>query len=288
MWATAAGAVLTRHRGRATFAGPTTTRGMTMTDRLANKAALVTGAGSGIGRATVHRFLEEGARVAAADIDPAALEALATEADAPDERLRSITADVSDRADSERIVAGAVGAFGRLDVLVNSAGITPRTVDPSAGFDERWDAVMRVNARGTFLMCHAAVKEMRRTGGGAIVNLASVMGLVGYPTSLPFSDGFTAYPHSKGAIVQLTRDMGVRLAAEGIRINAVCPGFVYTPLTANVTGDDEVHAAMRRLHPLGRMGQPEEIARVIAFLASDEASFIVAAAIPVDGGYTAQ
>ena len=259
-----------------------------MTHRLADKAALVTGAGSGIGRATVHRFLEEGARVAAADIDPAALEALAKEAEAPEGRLLEIAGDVSERADSERIVAAAASAFGRLDILVNSAGITPRTVDPAADFDERWDAVMRVNARGTFLMCHAAVKEMRRTGGGAIVNLASVMGLVGYPTSLPFSDGFTAYPHSKGAIVQLTRDMGVRLAAEGIRINAVCPGFVYTPLTANVTGDEEVHAAMRRLHPLGRMGQPEEIARVIAFLASDEASFIVAAAIPVDGGYTAQ
>ncbi len=259
-----------------------------MTDRLEDRAALVTGAGSGIGRATVLRFLEEGARVAAADIDPGGLEALAAEADAPDGRLRGIIGDVSERADSERIVAETAGAFGSLDVLVNSAGITPRTVDPAADFDERWDAVMRVNARGTFLMCHAAVKAMRASGGGAIVNLASVMGLVGYPTSLPFSDGFTAYPHSKGAIVQLTRDMGVRLAAEGIRINAVCPGFVYTPLTANVTGDDEVHAAMRRLHPLGRMGQPEEIARVIAFLASDEASFIVAAAIPVDGGYTAQ
>lgn len=262
--------------------------GTRMTDRLADKAAIVTGAGSGIGRATVLRFLEEGARVAAADIDPSALEDLAAEADAPAGRLRSMTGDVSERGDSERIVAETAAALGRLDILVNSAGITPRTVDPAADFDERWDAVMRVNARGTFLMCHAAVKEMRRTGSGAIVNLASVMGLVGYPTSLPFSDGFTAYPHSKGAIVQLTRDMGVRLAAEGIRINAVCPGFVYTPLTANVTGDDEVHAAMRRLHPLGRMGQPEEIARVIAFLASDEASFIAAAAIPVDGGYTAQ
>ena len=274
------GTVLTAGCGRATFAP--------MTDRLEDRAAIVTGAGSGIGRAAVLRFLEDGARVAAADIDPGALEALAGELDAPAGRLLSIAGDVAERADSERIVAATVSAFGRLDILVNSAGITPRTVDPAAEFDERWDAVMRVNARGTFLMCHAAVKAMRGTGSGAIVNLASVMGLVGYPTSLPFSDGFTPYPHSKGAIVQLTRDMGVRLAAEGIRINAVCPGFVYTPLTANVTGDDEVHAAMRSLHPLGRMGRPEEIARVIAFLASDEASFIVAAAIPVDGGYTAQ
>ena len=113
------------------------------------------------------------------------------------------------------------------------------------------------------------------------------MGLVGYPTSLPLSDGFTAYPHSKGSVVQLTRDMGVRLAQEGIRVNAVCPGFVYTALTANATDDPEVHETMRKLHALGRMGQPEEIANVIAFLASDESSFVAAAIWAVDGGYTA-
>lgn len=136
-------------------------------------------------------------------------------------------------------------------------------------------------------MCHAAVEAMRRTGGGAIVNLASIMGLVGYPTALPFSNGFSAYPQSKGAVVQLTRDLGVRVAHEGIRVNAVCPGFVYTALTANVTGDAAVHATMQTLHPMGRLGQPEEIANVILFLASDEASFVTAAAWPVDGGYTA-
>lgn len=257
-----------------------------MTPRLQDKVAVITGAASGIGRATVQRFLDDGARVAAADIDPKALETLATEV--RDDALHAVVGDVSQRAGSEQIVAGAVAHFGRLDVLVNSAGITPRTVDPAAGFDERWDAVMRVNARGTFLMCHAAVAAMRRTGGGAIVNVASIMGLVGYPTCLPFSDGFTAYPHSKGAVIQLTRDMGVRLARENIRINAVCPGFVYTPLTANVTDDPEVHETMRQLHPLGRMGRPEEVASVISYLASDEASFVVAAAWEVDGGYTAQ
>ena len=120
------------------------------------------------------------------------------------------------------------------------------------------------------------------------MNLVSVMGMVGYPTSLPFSDGFTAYPHSKGAVVQMTREMGVRFAVEGVRINAVAPGFVYSPLTENVVGDPDIHAEMRRLHPMGRMGQPEEIAAVVAFLASDDASFVTASVWPVDGGYTAQ
>ncbi|MCB0097752.1 MAG: SDR family oxidoreductase, partial [Caldilineaceae bacterium] len=121
-----------------------------------------------------------------------------------------------------------------------------------------------------------------------IVNIASIMGLVGYPTSLPFSDGFSAYPQSKGAVIQLTRDLGVRVAADGIRVNAVCPGFVYTALTANVTNAPAVHTKMQELHPMGRLGQPEEIANVILFLASDEASFVTGAAWTVDGGYTAE
>ena len=114
------------------------------------------------------------------------------------------------------------------------------------------------------------------------------MGLVGYPTTLPFSDGFNPYPASKGAISQLTRDMGVRLAPEGIRVNAVCPGFVYTPLTDNVTQNTEIHESMKSLHPIGRLGEAEEVANVIAFLASDEASFVAGAVWTVDGGYTAQ
>ena len=259
-----------------------------MTQRLKDQVAVITGAASGIGRATVLRFLEEGASVVATDVNQGALGTLVEEI-GDSGQVEAIAADVTRRADTEGVVEKAVTRFGRLDILVNSAGITPRTVDPSADFEARWDAVMAVNAKGTFLMCHAAVEAMRRNdgNGGAIVNVASIMGLVGYPTSLPFSDGFTAYPHSKGAVVQLTRDMGVRLAQEGIRINAVCPGFVYTALTENVIDDPEVHETMRKLHALGRMGQPEEIANVIAFLASDEASFVAAAVWPVDGGYTA-
>lgn len=258
-----------------------------MSDRLKNKIALITGAASGIGRATVTRFAAEGAQVVAADVNAIALADVAATVERAGYPLTTMLCDVTQVADTKRVVADTVATFGRLDILVNSAGITPRTVDPAADLATRWDAVLAVNARGTMLMCHAAVEAMRRTGGGAIVNLASIMGLVGYPTALPFSDGFSAYPQSKGAVVQLTRDLGVRVAREGIRVNAVCPGFVYTALTANVTGDPAIHETMQKLHPLGRMGQPEEIANVILFLASDEASFVVGVAWPVDGGYTA-
>lgn len=256
--------------------------------RLKEKVAIVTGAASGIGRAAVKRFVEEGARVVACDINEGVLGNLAGELGIESVELETAVGDVCQRADAERMVADAVERFGRLDILVNSAGITPRAVGPEADFEARWDAVMQVNAKGTLLMCHAAVEAMRQSGGGAIVNMGSIMSLVGYPTFLPFSDGFNAYPASKGAVLQLTRDMGIQLAKEGIRINAVCPGFVYTTLTENVTSDPEVHEMMRDLHPLGRMGQPEEVANVIVFLASDEASFVVGAAWAVDGGYTAE
>lgn len=258
-----------------------------MTLPLANKVAIVTGAASGIGQATVLRLVDQGARVIASDIDEAALKAIASEIDNPDRALNLVRCDVAVRADTEMLVQEAITHFGQLDILVNSAGITPRTVDASANFEERWEAVMNVNAKGTMLMCHAAIKAMRHSGGGAIINIASIMSLVGYPTSLPFSDGFSPYPQSKGAVIQLTRDLGVRLASEGIRVNAVCPGFVYTALTKNVTNDPEIHERMCKLHPMERLGQPEEIANVIAFLASDQASFVAGAAWTVDGGYTA-
>lgn len=259
-----------------------------MGERLQGKAAIVTGAGSGIGRACVLRFLEEGAAIVATDIHASALATLAREVAQAGGQLVTVAGDVTRREDVAAIVDTAIAAWGRLDVLVNSAGITARNVRAEADFAERWEAVMRVNVKGTLLMCHAAVEAMRRNGGGSIVNLASVMGTVGYPTHLPFSDGFNAYPQSKGAVIQMTRDMGVRLAAEGIRVNAVCPGFIYTALTENVTSNPEIHEVMQRSHPIGRMGSTEEVANVIAFLASDEASFVAGAVWAVDGGYTAQ
>ena len=252
--------------------------------RLRDKVALVTGAGSGIGRATVKKFLTEGAHVVACDVNQSALDALSQEGPG----LIMVKGDVCDRADTEKVVQKAIDQFGQLDILVNSAGISPRSLDADADFEARWDAVIEVNVKGTMLMSHAAVDGMRKSGGGSIVNMGSIMSLVGYPTTLPFSDGFNPYPTSKGAVAQLTKDMGVRLASEGIRVNAVCPGFIYTALTESVTENPEVHETMCKLHPMGRMGNADEVANVAAFLASDEASFVTGATWTVDGGYTAQ
>lgn len=255
-----------------------------MKGRLENKVAIVTGAASGIGAATVEKFLAEGAKVMATDVNEKGLAELAEDEKS---HLAIRSGSVAERRDVETIIAECVSRFGQLDIAVNSAGITPRTLPAEADFEERWDAVMDINAKGTFLICHAAVEQMRQTGGGSIVNIGSIMSLVSYPTTLPFSDGFSPYPQSKGAVLQLTRDMGIRLAAENIRVNAVCPGFVYTALTENVTETPEVHDTMKALHPMGRMAEPSEIANVVAFLASDEASFVTGAAWTVDGGYTA-
>jgi len=245
----------------------------------------VTGAASGIGRATVVRFLSEGASVVAADIDRDGLVNLTKEC--REKALRTKVFDVAERNQCEELVADILAGESRLDVLVNSAGITPRGLQESLDFEEKWDAVLRINMKGTLLMCHAAVDAMRQQGGGAIVNLASIMGLVSYHPDLPLSDGFNPYPHSKGGVIQITRDLGVRLAPENIRVNAVCPGFVYTAITAGLMESPNLHKQLIRRHPMRRLGEPEEIASVISFLASDEASFVTAAVWTVDGGYTA-
>ena len=256
-----------------------------MTKRLNDKVTLVTGAASGIGWATVMRFLEEGARVVASDVNRGGLDSLTKEC--RDRPLKTRVFDVGERSQCERLVADVLDDEGRLDVLVNSAGITPRGLEENLDFEEKWDAVLRINLKGTLLMCHAAVDAMRQQGGGAIVNLASIMGLIGYHPDLPLSDGFNPYPHSKGGVIQITRDLGTRLAPEKIRVNAVCPGFVYTALTAGLAESPDLHQQLIRRHPMNRLGKPEEIASVISFLASDEASFVTAAAWTVDGGYTA-
>lgn len=256
--------------------------------RLDDKVAIVTGAASGIGQATVEKFLAEGARVLATDSNEEGLRNLTESVGEGKVRLSTCGGSVADRENVDSIVAECTSKFGHLDIVVNSAGITPRYLPPEMDFEQRWDAVMDINAKGTLLMCHAAVEQMRQSGnGGAIVNLGSIMSLVSYPNSLPFSDGFNPYPQSKGTVLQLTRDMGIRLAPENIRVNAVCPGFVYTALTESITETPDVHETMKALHPMGRLAEPAEIANVIAFLASDEASFVTGAAWTVDGGYTA-
>lgn len=257
-----------------------------MPGRLDSKVAVVTGAASGIGEQTVRRFVREGARVVASDKNVEALHDVVGSLD-HDDACVAVPGDVAERADTERIAAAAVERFGRLDVLVNSAGITRRDVSADADLEAAWDAVMRVNLKGTMLMCRAVLDAMRETGGGSIVNLGSVMSQVVHPGTLPLSDGFNPYPQSKSGVVQLTRDLGVNLATQGIRVNAVCPGFVNTHLARGIAADPALYAQVAGLHPMGRFARPEEIANVILFLASDEASFVTAAAWMVDGGYTA-
>ena len=181
----------------------------------------------------------------------------------------------------------ALGLFGCLDIVVNSAGISARTLSDDVDFEQKWDEVVSVNLKGTMLMCHAAVPALLQSGGGAIVNLASIMSFVGYDPVMSLSDGFSPYPPSKGGVLQLTRDLALQVASKKIRVNAVCPGFVYTKLTKAVTDSPDIHAALVAKHPIGRLGEPAEIASVITFLASDEASFVTGAAWTVDGGYTA-
>lgn len=247
-----------------------------------NRSVLVTGAASGIGRAIASRFLAGGDRVAAADLDLAALQAThrACWADAG-ERVTLIRADVSSAADAPAAVSQALSRFGRLDVVVNNAGIVggPQALKLHETSVEDFDRVWGVNGRGMFLMCRAALPAMLEQGSGVIVNIASVAGLVAFP-------GRAAYTISKGAAVMLTRSIAVDYAAAGIRCNAVCPGMIDTPMTHWRLEQPELRAQVVARIPQGDVGSVDDVASAVWFLASADARYMNGSALVVDGGYS--
>lgn len=241
-----------------------------MTMILEGRIAIVTGAASGMGAATARLLTEAGATVLGADI--ASNPAIA------------LIGDVSDPGFCDAAVAKAVGLHGRIDILVNAAGVIVRA-DAPATDDDAWYRQMRVNVDGTFFMCRAAIRQMRQQGSGAIVNFGSIWGSAG-------GKGHVAYATAKGAVHNLTRSLALDHAREGIRVNAVCPGEVDTPMLRGAgravpLTDAQLAEMADRVVPNGRLAQPEEIGRVVVFLCSDAASYMTGALVPVDGGWSA-
>jgi NAD(P)-dependent dehydrogenase (short-subunit alcohol dehydrogenase family) len=246
--------------------------------RLEGKICVITGAGGGMGADAAVRFTEEGAQVVVADVDGAAAEQVAGQVGG-----LAVQVDVSDEASVQTLYAAAAERFGGIDVLYNNAGISP--ADDASILDtdlEAWERVQAVNTRGVFLCCKHGVPHLLERGGGSVINVASFVALVGAATSQ------ISYTASKGAVLSLSKELGVQFARRGIRVNALCPGPVETPLLLRIWSETPGAAERRLVHlPMGRMAQPREIVNAALFLASDESSYVNAATFVVDGGLTA-
>ena len=243
--------------------------------RLLDRVAVVTGGGSGIGLATARRLAAEGAQVAVADLDGETGKAAADEIGG-----LFIQADVTSEDDVAAMYGATLSAFGRIDIAFNNAGISPPDDDSIlvTGM-EAWRRVQEVNLTSVYLCCKHVIPHMQAQGGGSIINTASFVAVLGSATSQ------ISYSASKGGVLAMSRELGVQFAREGIRVNALCPGPVNTPLLQELFAADPERAARRLVHvPMGRFAEPEEIAAAVAFLASDDASFITAATFLVDGG----
>jgi meso-butanediol dehydrogenase/(S,S)-butanediol dehydrogenase/diacetyl reductase len=250
--------------------------------RLKDKVAIVTGGGSGLGQAVAERFAREGASVMLAGRRAARLQKVEADIVAAGGRAASIVTDVRVGDEARRMVAATVAQFGRLDILVNSAGVLPLRVPLGETPDDVWTAVIETNLGGVFHCCKAAIAALCETRG-TIVNMASVAGLKGVPSN-------AAYSISKGAVIQLTRSMAIDYAARGVRVNAVCPAFIETDFNhdyAEARRAAGTYEALVKRHPLGCLGEPSDAVHATLFLASDEAKWITGIALPVDGGVSA-
>jgi NAD(P)-dependent dehydrogenase (short-subunit alcohol dehydrogenase family) len=250
--------------------------------RLENKVALITGAGSGIGRESALLFAQEGARIVVVDVNDAAGEAVVAEVREAGGEAVYAHADVSKSTEAEGMVRTAEESSGRLDVLFNNAGISHAKDDDAVATEEEvWDLTMNINLKGVFLGCKHGIPALRRAGGGSIINTASFVALLGAATPQ------LAYTASKGGVLAMTRELAVIHARENIRVNALCPGPLRTELLMKYL-DTEEKRQRRLVHiPMGRFGEAQEIARAALFLASDESSFTTGATFLVDGGITA-
>jgi NAD(P)-dependent dehydrogenase (short-subunit alcohol dehydrogenase family) len=253
---------------------------MSMNLSFENKVALVTGAASGMGLATVKAFAEAGAAVVVADQNEASARSAAEELVRNGRRAVAIRCDVTDERQVEQMVTQAVSTFGRLDAAFNNAGIMPPDVETADVSAHDYDRVMSINLRGVWCCMKYELLQMRKQGSGAIVNNSSIGGLIGIP-------GRTAYHASKHGVLGLTKSAALEYAARGIRINAVCPGTINTPMVAEMMAryPEAMKEAVKQA-AIGRMGEPEEIAAAVLWLCSPAASFVIGHALVVDGGYT--
>lgn len=248
--------------------------------RLDGKVALITGGGTGIGAACARVFAEEGAAVVVTGRRKDVLEAVAEEIRRKQGRALAVAGSVTDELHARSAVAQAVRTFGRLDILVNNAGAGAFGKLLHETDDATWEEMLAINLTGAYRMIKAAVPEMLRAGGGSIVNVSSIASLVGIPLT-------AAYSASKGGLDALTRCVAMDYASHKIRCNSVCPGLVKTPMAESLLNDPQRLAEVMAAYPLGRPGTPEEVARLILYLASDESAWMTGAVIPLDGGMTA-